>query len=382
MGIITKEVEIRASKGAKRYKNLGYDVPTKKITYRSGHLSLDDGTVFDKSKKFMVKIEDLPRYSKVPITVQCDLCEDIYTVRKSNLLNYTSYNESGLIVCKKCSESKYFIGNKHPRWNENKTDEERQNSRTYVEYQKMVKSVMDRDEYKCILCNSKKDIVVHHLNAYAKFIEQRTDTQNCITLCSNCHKNFHFEYGYGENTKEQFEEWINKTIELKKGNDIELQIAKEIYCYETNRFYSSTKECAKELGLKCHKTIMNVCTHRRNASSYKGFHFIFGDIARKMSNDEIIDFIIKDTSDNRLNKFIDLETGIIYFSAQQCMRETNFSKHYNLTDLNYSYQNIMDNHYRLLPYEKFIALSECDKNKLLKTKNIKLFNKLERAGGL
>jgi hypothetical protein len=31
-----------------------------------------------------------------------------------------------------------------------------------------------------------------------------------MTLCKECHKEFHQIYGKGDNTKKQFEEWINK----------------------------------------------------------------------------------------------------------------------------------------------------------------------------
>lgn len=30
-----------------------------------------------------------------------------------------------------------------------------------------------------------------------------------ITLCETCHNNFHNTYGRRDNTKEQFEKWIN-----------------------------------------------------------------------------------------------------------------------------------------------------------------------------
>ena len=52
----------------------------------------------------------------------------------------------------------------------------------------------------------------HHLDGYNKFKEKRTDINNGILLCVNCHKEFHKIYGYGNNTKEQFKEFYkNKT---------------------------------------------------------------------------------------------------------------------------------------------------------------------------
>jgi hypothetical protein len=48
--------------------------------------------------------------------------------------------------------------------------------------------------------------------------EERKDG---ITLCEKCHKEFHRLYGYGENTKEQFEEFKFKyTSELLQDKTI------------------------------------------------------------------------------------------------------------------------------------------------------------------
>ncbi len=42
--------------------------------------------------------------------------------------------------------------------------------------------------------------------------ELRTTLTNGITLCETCHKNFHHQYGYGNNTKKQFEKWLEISL--------------------------------------------------------------------------------------------------------------------------------------------------------------------------
>ena len=47
----------------------------------------------------------------------------------------------------------------------------------------------------------------HHLDGWNWCKDKRFKTSNGITLCEDCHVEFHKEYGYGNNTKEQFQEF-------------------------------------------------------------------------------------------------------------------------------------------------------------------------------
>ena len=60
----------------------------------------------------------------------------------------------------------------------------------------------------------------HHLNGWNAFPEQRFDLDNGVTLCTDCHKDFHSQYGYGDNTREQFNEYAaSKTLVLNEGGE-------------------------------------------------------------------------------------------------------------------------------------------------------------------
>lgn len=64
-------------------------------------------------------------------------------------------------------------------------------------------------ERKYICCgNEIREMQLHHLNSRNMFPEQIFDKDNVVIICKDCHKNFHDEYGYGNNTKEQFEEFL------------------------------------------------------------------------------------------------------------------------------------------------------------------------------
>jgi len=114
--------------------------------------------------------------------------------------------------CKNCKRLK-FLGEKNHNYNPNLTDEDRLEIGRYEErYKGFRKSVYRRDGYKCVVCGSGKSntLVAHHLDSYTNFPEKRTDVNNAVTLCQSCHKDFHGMYGYKNNTKEQFEEYISE----------------------------------------------------------------------------------------------------------------------------------------------------------------------------
>ena len=112
-----------------------------------------------------------------------------------------------------------LVGENHPNYNPDLTDEERLKDRYQLNGNNMVtwrNNIYTRDNYTCQICNQYgANLNAHHLNGWNAFPEQRFDLDNGVTLCTDCHKEFHSQYGYGDNTREQFNEYAtSKTLVL------------------------------------------------------------------------------------------------------------------------------------------------------------------------
>ena len=57
--------------------------------------------------------------------------------------------------------------------------------------------VLKRDKYKCIKCNSIEELHCHHILPVATDPLVSADMDNCITLCTECHKEVHKQDGCG-----------------------------------------------------------------------------------------------------------------------------------------------------------------------------------------
>lgn len=121
------------------------------------------------------------------------------------------------VRCYNCGIKKNTGKNNH-NYNPNLTIEERIIGRKYTEYPEWRKSVYERDKYACQCCGDNRggNLVAHHLDGYGWCKERRTDVTNGVTLCNDCHKDFHSMYGKKNNTETQYSEWImHKTNERR-----------------------------------------------------------------------------------------------------------------------------------------------------------------------
>jgi 5-methylcytosine-specific restriction endonuclease McrA len=57
--------------------------------------------------------------------------------------------------------------------------------------EKWRKSVYERDEYKCQICQADHNLNAHHIMGWKNYPDYRYDIDNGITLCLPCHQNVH-----------------------------------------------------------------------------------------------------------------------------------------------------------------------------------------------
>lgn len=276
MELISKEIEIAVSNSNYRhFEKLGYEIPMK-LASESTYRRYKHKYVVDNGKKIKVKVEDLPKGSHTKVKIKCNHCgKECETVYH----DYLNHNHDGKTYCNKCHNKVFLSGDKSHFWRSDLTQEERENStvRNYNQkYTEFVKKVLARDNYTCKCCEKKSDVnmVAHHLCGYNWYKEGRYDETNGVTLCGTCHKNFHSIYGKGNNTKEQFEEWIGHAIEELEKYNGELPTTRKIYCIEENKIYESAKELEKILNSD-HSTIYKCCNHKRNTKTVKGKHLLW-----------------------------------------------------------------------------------------------------------
>lgn len=155
---------------------------------------------FKKSGNQYIEIVGKYINSSTKIKVRCTRCDKEYYSSPTKLLC-----GRGCIDCYK----KFNFGENSTRWNKNKTNEERLVERKYSEYYQFINDVFKRDNYICQITNQKGGaLVVHHLDGYGWCKDKRTDIDNGITITKNIHIEFHKMYGYGNNTKAQFLEFV------------------------------------------------------------------------------------------------------------------------------------------------------------------------------
>jgi len=65
------------------------------------------------------------------------------------------------------------------------------NERRKYKYTKWREEALKKDGYKCKLCGSNKFLHVHHIKSYSKYPELRLEISNGITLCEQCHAEWH-----------------------------------------------------------------------------------------------------------------------------------------------------------------------------------------------
>lgn len=156
--------------------------------------------------KTLIQGEGNPNYRKV--VVECSGCSIPTLVQPHRVRNRRFQFCSA--DCYRKNIGKFFTGENNPLWNPDITDEERNATRRVSGYSTWRTDVYRRDDFTCQVCGCRKggNLVAHHLDGWNIFPNKRLSVDNGITLCRECHKDFHKNYGYGNNTAEQFYEYV------------------------------------------------------------------------------------------------------------------------------------------------------------------------------
>ena len=206
--------------------------------------------------KFVMSLYQLKRKKKTPIfhvsnpftidnirhyislnNIDCKLLSDIYQSSDRHKLDFKckcgskftiTWNEfysRGKTYCDECGVKKRS-GVNHYDYNPTLTDDERIRRRIITPNENMRvfrNQVFERDDYTCQCCGDKSTkgtkviLNAHHLDGYHWCEEKRFNPENGITLCKVCHEAFHKIYGRKNNTRLQFNEFMNQKTH-KKGS--------------------------------------------------------------------------------------------------------------------------------------------------------------------
>ena len=157
------------------------------------------------------------------ITVSCSYCGKEIEVNKYEYNNYKNHFCSQ--ECKAKWQSENVKGENHPNYDPTKTQEEREQERKYPEYNDWRKEVYKRDNYTCQCCGvvgNGHNLNAHHIYGYTEYKDLGTDINNGVTLCEDCHKRYHKQYGYKNNNYKDFRTFLYN--EMMKQNTLEARL--------------------------------------------------------------------------------------------------------------------------------------------------------------
>lgn len=127
--------------------------------------------------------------------------------------NYEFYmTPTDFLSGKRCPRCKVLnqSGEKHWKYNPLLTVDERKRRDMFNgQLRKWRNNIFQRDLYTCKKCGIVgSDLNAHHIKSWDSFVDGRFELNNGVTLCTECHRNFHSQYGYGNNDDIQFNKFL------------------------------------------------------------------------------------------------------------------------------------------------------------------------------
>lgn len=165
-------------------------------------------------QKSLLLSEANPNFRNRTATVNCDCCGIEFKMPMHRLEDRKNVYCS--LKCKYTHNGSLYSGINNPNYIDGLSHDYRARYRIIEGYRQWRIDVMTRDEFTCQICSDSTggNLHAHHMDSYNWAKDKRTDVSNGVTLCSDCHKGFHQEYGNGNNTKQQYENYKNKTKAL------------------------------------------------------------------------------------------------------------------------------------------------------------------------
>lgn len=156
----------------------------------------------------------------------CQLLSKDYSDNKEKLMYKCSCGSVAFIAfakfqagqrCARCKSRKLsekLRGPNASNWDHSRTEEERIKDRRYPKYYQWRRDVFERDNYTCQICGDRGGrLNAHHIQAFAKFPDLRTEESNGVTLCSDCHSTYHRKIEHNTATMEGWEYFTTDFLE-------------------------------------------------------------------------------------------------------------------------------------------------------------------------
>lgn len=139
-----------------------------------------------------LSVENSPHWEGGEVELVCEYCGENFSVRQ--------YRKNDAKYCSLECKHKGFN-----RGLSTKNDLIRHGAK----YKIWRQAIFEKDDFICQKCGTRGGyLVAHHAKNFAEHPELVYAIDNGVTLCKDCHLDFHKEYGFRNNTEEQLMEYL------------------------------------------------------------------------------------------------------------------------------------------------------------------------------
>jgi len=174
-------------------ENCGESFETNKYEKKNGR-SFCSQKCAGEHRKEKMKGEKNPSWKGGKIEIECEWCGDTKKVTPAKKSQRFCSTECYMYWLSEKRKNEAWVGEDNPMWKDGASDDRRY-GRNWAKQRKKAKK---RDKHKCMLCDSKNDLVVHHKRPLRTFDKTKTSwwkeankLNNLITLCRSCHSKIH-----------------------------------------------------------------------------------------------------------------------------------------------------------------------------------------------